>query len=319
MPDESPVDPWILALLKSLNGATLTDLDKDISSRALAVGHSLSATPVYPTTPTSGPEAAPASPSAKPADEKETTMPATSGPRGSASSRSAALQSSLESKLRARLASTGCLLYALTWKPRVMLSGVPICRLVASERRTNDSACSSWPTPTVNDSKGSAYSYAQGDHDKICLKLVGAARLASWNTPTVSDANGTREVDGKRSVGLNTQATFATWATPAVKEAGGTPEQFLDRKRKAIENGSKLGLSLTSLSLQAQLADTGSTPTGSSAATAKPGQLNPEHSRWLQGYPAGYSSFAATATRSTRSSPRSSSAPRSKRSPKDKP
>ena len=43
------------------------------------------------------------------------------------------------------------------------------------------------------------------------------------------------------------------WDTPASQEAGGTPEQFLDRKRKSVAAGNQLGVSLTSLSLQAQL------------------------------------------------------------------
>jgi hypothetical protein len=45
----------------------------------------------------------------------------------------------------------------------------------------------------------------------------------------------------------------SSWATPASHEAGGTPERFLERKEQARENGSKLGISLTSLSLQAQM------------------------------------------------------------------
>ena len=49
------------------------------------------------------------------------------------------------------------------------------------------------------------------------------------------------------------------WATPASHEAGGTPERFIERKELARENGSKLGISLTSLSLQAQLTDPSST------------------------------------------------------------
>jgi len=43
------------------------------------------------------------------------------------------------------------------------------------------------------------------------------------------------------------------WATPASHEAGGTPERFLERKKLAKESGAKLGISLTSLSLQAQM------------------------------------------------------------------
>jgi hypothetical protein len=90
---------------------------------------------------------------------------------------------------------------------------------------------------------------------------------------------------------------LASWATPAAREAGGTPEQFLARKEKANENGSSLGVSLTSLNLQAQLAS-GMMPTGSTAPTESTGQLNPEHPRWLQGFPAGWGSFEGTAMRS---------------------
>lgn len=46
---------------------------------------------------------------------------------------------------------------------------------------------------------------------------------------------------------------ISSWATPAASEAGGTPEQFLARKEAAASNGSKLGISLTSLSLQSHL------------------------------------------------------------------
>jgi len=62
-------------------------------------------------------------------------MTDTSGPIGSPSSPSADLQSSLESKLRARLGVSGSLEYVLTWKHWDMLSGPPICRLRALARR----------------------------------------------------------------------------------------------------------------------------------------------------------------------------------------
>ena len=81
--------------------------------------------------------------------------------------------------------------------------------------------------PVANDAKGSDYTYAQGNHDRPSLKLGGAAKLASW-------------------------------ATPAAHEAGGTPARFLERKVEANAKGSSLGVSLTSLSLQAQCADSGS-------------------------------------------------------------
>jgi ribosome modulation factor len=50
----------------------------------------------------------------------------------------------------------------------------------------------------------------------------------------------------------------------------------------------------------------GVTLTGSSAAMAAGGPLNPEHSRWLMGYPAEWGSCGATAMRSCRRSRRNS-------------
>jgi hypothetical protein len=49
-------------------------------------------------------------------------------------------------------------------------------------------------------------------------------------------------------------ATLASWGTPHGETYGGTAEQGLERKRKAIANGSKLGVSVTILEHQAQLA-----------------------------------------------------------------
>jgi hypothetical protein len=181
-------------------------------------------------------------------------MKDTSGPRGSGSSARTSLQPFLESRLPRRMASLGSKLFKLTWKMRVMKSGVRIFALRASVLRTSARAFSSWPSPTANDAKGSDYSYGGGRHDRPCLKLGGVAKLASW-------------------------------ATPVAHEAGGTPEAFLERKRKAIAQGKKLGVSLTSLSLQVQLADSGKARSGSRASMKSGGRLNPNLSRWLMGLP----------------------------------
>jgi hypothetical protein len=166
-------------------------------------------------------------------------------------------------------------------------------------------ALASWPTPTTRDWKSSA----SNKHEDNARPLNEVARLSHWPTPRAADdAKGALlagDRNGLTGHDLPTVARLSHWATPAAQEAGGTPEQFLARKGRARARGLKLGESLTSLSLQAQLADSGATLTGSSAETPamapqSPGQLNPEHSRWLQGYPAGWASLRDTATRSSR-------------------
>lgn len=74
-----------------------------------------------------------------------------------------------------------------------------------------------------------------------------------------------------RGSALRTSATgFTGWATPLANPANGTPEAFLERKRRSIARGNKMGVALTDLALQAQLAGwpTPTTPSG--------GQVPPE-------------------------------------------
>jgi hypothetical protein len=74
----------------------------------------------------------------------------TCGPLFTASSPSAALQSSVENRLRAAMDLNGSLEFALTWRPMDMPSGPPICALRVSERRTTEQDYISWPTPTLS-------------------------------------------------------------------------------------------------------------------------------------------------------------------------
>lgn len=382
-------------------------LDNGTSSQASEDGLLHSASLASRTTPTSGPGPARAKDSRTRARGAAFSTLDIFGQHGSHSSASAALQSSLESRLRQRLVSSGSTLFRMTWNDAVTPSGRRICALRASALRTPDNGCSSWPTPIV--SRGD-YTYDHGDHNAPRLKLAGAAKTAVWPTPLASDGTANRDTfhhgpnnltltgairlavwatpdahaglrgpsatpgttyreDGtKRQVTINQQAQLAawptarasdgakggkrrvktgqdlpttahtaswptptardwkssasnkhgdnsrplnevarlaTWATPAAQEAGETPEAFLARKQAAREAGTVIGVSLTSLSLQAQLADTGPTPTGSCAeippeGRRSPGQLNPEHSRWLQGYPAVWAFCGDTVIRSSR-------------------
>jgi len=110
--------------------------------------------------------------------EKAMQTKGISGRSSAASSWSARLQLSLESRLQVNLAESGSPEYVLTWKRWDMESGPPICALRASARRTSGSGSSGWSTATVNDASGSEYAYSRGDHGKPVLKLPGAVKLA---------------------------------------------------------------------------------------------------------------------------------------------
>lgn len=109
-----------------------------------------------------------------------------------ASSRSADLQSSLASRLQARLGCNGSTVYRLTWKHWTMPSGRLICALRASAHRTSDKDStgselhlSGWPTPTTTDHKGG---YQGGrmrngklstDRLDLVAQIAGPARLTA--------------------------------------------------------------------------------------------------------------------------------------------
>lgn len=79
----------------------------------------------------------------------------TCGPFGPNLLKSASLQSSLESRLRARLDVNGSPEYGLIWKHWDMQSGPPICAMRASARCTSDRGFIGWHTPSARDWKDS--------------------------------------------------------------------------------------------------------------------------------------------------------------------
>ena len=203
-----------------------------------------------------------ASLSARQAKEKGLLTSGTFGPLGSTSSASAALASSLASRLQVKTASLGSTLFKLTWKQRDTPAGRSIPALRASVRRTSDSDCTSWPTPVVNDATGSKYSYSQGDRTKPVLKLPGTSELASWVTPSARDWKDTPGMVTERPDGrsrLDQLPRQANLAGPARRTASG---EIL---------------------------------TGFSAGMESGGQLNPAHSRWLMGLPPEWDDCGVTA------------------------
>ena len=195
------------------------------------------------------------------------------GPLFDGWSPSADLQQSLANRLRRVLAVNGSPEYALTWKQWAMLSGPPICALRASARPTSGSGCSGWPTPKSSNDGDSDETVAMAMRGECEMSLPRVAKLAGWATPRVSD----------------NQGAASTRIQNAQNGAG------IYQLREQVHGAS------------------GPTPTSFPAATEKPGALNPEHSRWLMGYPAAWGCCGATAMLSCRKSPPRSSKPTKKK------
>lgn len=157
-------------------------------------------------------------------------------------SASAALQSSLASKLQARMAGCGSTLYRLTCKTHPMALQEPIYALRASVLRTSGSGSGSsrrgWVSPTARDhSRGGlpARSHDTG------IPLSQQAATSGWPTPTVGNATGSqkgkdasttgRRPDGtKATVSLGQVADAAGWPTPATRDFKSDRSQMTDQE-----------------------------------------------------------------------------------------
>lgn len=276
----------------------LPDTISTTSSQASADGRLHCDLPVGPTPDLFGLGPLPASRSARQARARRAMTDATCGLRGWLSSASAALQSSLESRLRRQLDGAGSTLFSLIWKRRATPAGRPYFQLVASARRTSGTAFGSWPTPDTMMGPHGARGVSSNPKHQSAQGLEAIALRASWPTTTAKDADSTVRSKAK-DVTLTEAARRASWGTPAARDVkGANMKSRLERHGKADDQLANQVVHLTS----------GAMPNGSPAATARRGQLNPDHSRWLMGYAAAHICCAPTATQLSRSSRRNSSA-----------
>ena len=187
------------------------------------------------------------------------------------------------------------------------------------ERRTFDSDCSSWPTPTRGDNEGRS-AYGRGN-----LALTGMAK--SWPTPTASDFQGgqnpghagesrlrydavnwatpiatdaTKIGPGTKQTSVVNQARMwaVNWPTPAARDWKGTnsPEH--------VEDGSHMD-PLANFAPYAFTPPDQTIPHGEGSSPKTPDspprpQLNPRFAEWVMGYPDGWTDCGPLATESCR-------------------
>lgn len=265
---------------------TSEDSRSVISLQELASGLIPSTSLAGPMTNQSGQVRARASLSARQAKEMDLLTSGTYGQPSSTSSASADLSMSLANRLQAVTQMNGSTLYKQTWKEWTTPSGLCRLRQRASVRRTSGTERTGWPTPLANTNP-------QPETKRGLQHVSGAARLTGWPTPVANDSTGSthcysgKNQDGSPKICLKLPGSviLAAWPTPTASDYKGSgktvirndgKDRTFDRLDYAAEQGVIGPLRLTVF---------GEMRTGSFVEMENGVQLNPAHSRWLQGLP----------------------------------
>lgn len=223
------------------------------------------------------------------------------GPIFTASSPHADLQRRLESRLVAALEGSGSPLYALIWGNWDMPAGPPISRLRASAHRTSGKDSGGWPTPMAGSPKTESYNEAgdtcngrktrllvnnvAGWHTPMAsepMKKTRRTMAVGWPTPDARSASKQRPgAQGGPTLAGLVHRSVSGWATPTASDH---KDGVADLQKHPVNY--KLGR-------QAMI---GPSTDSSSARTEEGAPLNPDHSRWLMGYPIVWGSYADTET-----------------------
>lgn len=231
----------------------------------------------------SGQEAAHASLSARQAKELGLMTSGTYGHLSSGSSKSADLSTSLANRLQLVTQMRGSTLYKQTWKEWVTPSGLRRLRQRASVRRTSEKERTGWPTPTCNVNP-------QPETRRGLQNLSGATRLTGWQTPVANDSTGSthcysgKNPDGSPKICLKLPGSvmLAGWITPTSRDwKDSSGMTALREGKERVDQLPRQAFTAGPL----RLTVFGVMQTGCYVEMAAGVQLNPAHSRWLQGLP----------------------------------
>ena len=258
-------------------------LPSAISSQELADGRMLCVWPDGLITDRSGREAARASLSPRLAKALGLMTSGTYGLLSSGSSASADLSMSLANRLQQVTQMHGSTLFNQTWKEWTTPSGLCRLRQRASARRTSESGLTGWPTPMANTNP-------QPETKRGLQHVAGAVRLTGWQTPVANDSTGSthcysgKNQDGSPKICLKLPGSvlLTGWVTPTSRDWKDTSGMTAQREGKnRVDQLPRQAYLVGPL----RLTVFGEMRTGSFVEMSNGVQLNPAHSRWLQGLP----------------------------------